>query len=84
MNARQPPNDGDIAGAVDIGGLDNKAFDAAAIGQPDLPIDSGGGIAATNCPNAAADRAQSSSAIAIPCPAATRSMPGFGGVVSSA
>ena len=49
-----------------------------------VPIDSGGGIAATNFPNAAADSAQTSTAIDDPVPAATRSMPGFGGVVSSA
>ena len=49
-----------------------------------VPIDSGGGIAATNFPNDAADSAQSSSSIDDPVPASTRSMPGFGGVVSSA
>jgi hypothetical protein len=49
-----------------------------------VPIDSGGGIAATNFPNAAADSAQSSSLIGNPAPGSTRSMPGFGGVVSSA
>ena len=49
-----------------------------------VPIDSGGGIAATNCPKLAADSAHSSTAIGVPVPAATRSMPGFGGVVESA
>ncbi len=49
-----------------------------------VPIDSGGGIAATNFPNAAAGNAQISSSIDDPVPDCTRSMPGFGGVVSSA
>ena len=49
-----------------------------------VPIDSGGGIAATNLPNAGAGSAQTSSSIDAPVPASTRSMPGFGGVVSSA
>ncbi len=49
-----------------------------------LPIESGGGIAATNLPNAAAGSAQISSVIEAPVPAATRSMPGLAGVVSSA
>ena len=49
-----------------------------------VPIDSGGGIAATNLPKAAADSAHNSSLIALPVPASMRNMPGFGGVVSSA
>ena len=49
-----------------------------------VPIESGGGIAATNCPNAAGDSAQISNSIADPWPGSTRSMPGFGGVVGSA
>ena len=42
-----------------------------------VPIDSGGGIAATNWPKADAARLQISSAMALPWPASTRSMPGF-------
>ena len=49
-----------------------------------LMVGFGGGIAATNLPNAAVDSAHSSSLIEWPAPASTRSMPGFGGVVSSA
>ena len=75
---------GDVARAVDRGGLDDEALDAAAVGRRTVPIDIGGGIAATNLPNAAAGSAQTSSSIDDPVPASTRSMPGFGGVVSSA
>ena len=49
-----------------------------------MPIDSGGGTAATNFANAAGDSAQTSNSIDDPVPAATRNMPGFGGVVLSA
>ena len=49
-----------------------------------VPIDSGGGTEATKFPKAVADSAQTSSSIDVPVPAATRSMPGFGGVVESA
>ena len=41
-------------------------------------------MAATNLPNAAADNAHSSSLIEFLRLCSTRSMPGFGGVVSSA
>jgi hypothetical protein len=46
-----------------------------------VPIDSGGGTASTKPPNLSAGIAQISISIALPLPGATRSRPGFGGVV---
>jgi hypothetical protein len=49
-----------------------------------VPIDNGGGTAATKRPKAAADSAQTSHAMAVPVPAGTRNKPGLGGVVVNA
>ena len=48
-----------------------------------VPIAIGGGIAATNSPKPSARNAQISTAIALPCPCATRRSPGFGGLLAA-
>ena len=84
MNARQPPN-AEISRAPSIAtGSTTNPFTPRPSASRIVPIPSGGGIAATNLPKAAADSAHSSSLIEFHAPASTRSMPGFGGVVSSA
>src|SRR5437667_10645675 len=77
MNARQPPNDEISRAPLISAGSTIKPFTPRPSASRIVPIDSGGGIAATNFPNAAADQAQSSSLIDDPFPRPTRSMPGF-------
>src|SRR5215211_5679794 len=84
MNARQPPNDEISRAPFTAAGSTIKPFTPRPSASRIVPIDSGGGIAATNLPNDATDKAHSSSLIRDPAPGSTRSMPGFGGVVSSA
>ena len=81
MKARQPPNAEMSRAPSMAAGSTRKPFTPEPSASRIVPIDSGGGIAATNFPNAAADSAHSSSWIDDPEPALTRSMPGFGGVV---
>ena len=84
MNVRQPPN-AEISRAPEMSaGSTMKPLTPRPSASRTVPIESGGGIAATTLPKAAAGSAQTSSAIDYPVPVATRSMPGFAGVVPSA
>src|SRR5262245_26833009 len=77
MNARQPPQ-AEMSRAPPISaGSTMKPLMPRPSARRTVPIDNGGGIAATNFPNAEAFSVQTSRAIDDPVPAATRSMPGF-------
>jgi hypothetical protein len=82
--ARQPLNAEMSRAPSTAAGSTRKPFTPRPSARRTVPIDIGGGIAATNLPNAAAGSAQISSSMDDPVPASMRSMPGFGGAVSSA
>src|SRR3954470_22299022 len=84
MNARQPLNAVMSRAPARSAGSTRNPFTPRPSRRRIVPMDSGGGTAATNVPNAFADIAHSSSSIDDPAPACTRSMPGFCGGVSSA
>ena len=82
--ARQPPN-AEMSFALPTSAASTiKPLMPRPSFRRTVPIDSGGGIAATNLAKAAAGSAQSSSSIDVPAPVSTRSIPGFGGVVDNA
>src|SRR5580704_673643 len=83
-NARQPLK-AEISRAPSIAaGSTMKPLTLRPSARAMVPIAIGEGMAATNLPNAAAESAQTSSSMDDPVAAATRSRPGFGGVVSRA
>ena len=77
--ARQPPS-AEMSRAPTVAcASTRKPFTVRPSASTIVPIDSGGGTAATKRPNASTGIAQISSSIADPAPLATRSSPGFAG-----
>ena len=83
-NARQPPNAEMSRAPVTASASTRKPFTVRPSASAKVPIDSGGGTAATKRPKPSGGSAQISTSIAAPLPAATRSSPGFGGRVGRA
>ncbi len=80
-NARQPPNSEMSRAPVTASASTRKPFTMRPSASVSVPIDSGGGTAATKRPKPSGGSAQISTSIGAPLPAATRSSPGLGGRV---
>ena len=79
MKARQPPKLEMSRAPAIASASTRKPFTLRPSPSSSVPIDNGGGTAATKRPKATADNAQTSTSIAAPAPFRTRSRPGFGG-----
>ena len=79
--ARQPPKLEMSRAPATASASTRNPLTALPSASSSVPIESGGGTAATKRPKAASGSAQTSTSMAAPAPFFTRSRPGFGGLV---